>query len=550
MKRVKSIKGTAIFISILMLFSVTACSNKNADENQQQSQQQNQEEQQVNTTDAKQPEEDAQVADLGTFTIINMGNEPEFDMDEYYYPLLDELTSKWGFKVRIQYIAWGEETTTLQTRIAGGGYHAVSIGPWSNYLNNAQNGYFKDLTPFLSEVPALADAFGGEDELLKLSIDGRGLCYIPQKALAGGGNGVYYRKDLLKDFGVGEITDIASLTNYLEAASESYNRPMVYFPDVTDYILTMFTDLVSDAGGGLGHSVVASTRNDPYTAINVYETEAFKQTVEVAVDWYEKGLISPDVMNSSALPDVGQELIAGTLPVHVGNHYASGKTNFIPQAMTSLNQNADSNVNNIEWGFMFYETGEYAPTDANLANTTGWALNANIKDEEAAALMKFIEAAHTDIEFYDIYQYGQQGINYENFSEDEYGRYVSYGDLASEVRMYRKLATGLTNEYLMRKEEFKYDELAVFFNEIDIDRQSKVVANPLNGFVFEKEAVENEIMAVTSVQADYASLRAGLLGGKSIDDAIAELNTKLYDAGLQRIIDEVNRQLEEFKSAI
>lgn len=494
--------------------------------------------------------EAAGVNDLGTLTVINMGSEPTFDMDADYYPILDSLTEQWGFKMRINYVSWGEEKTTLQTKVAGGDYDAVSIGPWSNYTNLAQAGYFKDLTPFLDEVPALCEAYGGKEELLKLSIDGRGLCYIPQRASALNANGFWYRKDLCDDMNVEPVTDLDSMNDYLYAAKDYFGRPMIYSPDVLYYLGSMLYD---STGIVTGAEAITTLQDDPYTPVLVYDLPEYKQAMELAAQWFQDGIISPDVMNSNALPDVGNELMAGTLPCHFANHLASGKTNFIPQAMSQLNvvdgveDDAGANPNGIEFGFMPYLTDTAKIYEANNGNTTGFAINAKCSDEETIALLKFIEACHTDTEFFDQYQYGKQGLNYESFSEENGNRYIDYGNVDAGNRMYRKLATGLTDEVLMRNERMKYSELETFFAEEEGKLAEILEPNPLNGFVFDTTKVENQVMAVNQALSSLASYKAGILGDKTVDEAIEEMKTVAYDNGLQDIIDELNVQLQAYR---
>lgn len=490
----------------------------------------------------------AEVPDLGELTIINMGSEPSFDLDADYYPILDELTAKWGFKARIFYVTWGEEGTTLQTRIAGGDYDAVTIGPWSNYTNLAQSGYFKDLSSFLDDVPDLCEAYGGKDELLKLTIEGRGLCYIPQRAGSANSNGFWYRKDLCDDMGVEPVTDFESMNAYLYAAKEYFGRPMLYTPSVVGYFSGMTMD-----SSGISVAGLTTLQSDPYTVVVTCETEGYKKALEQAVTWYEDGITSPDVMNSNAIPDIGNEMMAGTMPCNFANHLGSGMLNYIPQAMTQLNtidgveDTEGKNPNGIEFDFIPYMTDTGVIYEANNGNTTGFAINAKCTDEETAALMKFIEACHTDVDFFDAYQYGKQGVSYNSFSEEDGHRYVNYDGIDANNRMYRKLATGLTDEILARSEKLVYPELQELFDEKTAELQDRVVKNPLNGFVFDPTNVSNQVMAVNQAISSVASYDAGIIGDLTVDEAIEDLRTRMYEAGLQDVIDELQSQLDEYK---
>ena len=69
---------------------------------------------------------------------------------------------------------------------------------------------------------------------------------------------------------------------------------------------------------------------------------------------------------------------------------------------------------------------------------------------------------------------------------------------------------------------------------------------PIYGFTFDSQPVDTEIAAVTNIKEAYAlSLFTGAV---DVDTALPELLSKLEGAGMQKIVDEANRQLQEFLS--
>jgi putative aldouronate transport system substrate-binding protein len=538
MKKVKKI-GKLVLTSTLMLSALSACSGGNNAVEPSQSP----------TGTANNEGVVEQVKDLGIVKVVNMGAKPTLDMDKEYYPILDELTKPFGIKIRVDYVAWGEEKTTLQTRIAAGDIDMMAIGPWSNYSTLSRSNAFYDLNKVIDQAPKLIEKFGGKDELKKLEIDGK-LNYIPQFSGKSNinANGVLYRADLGEKWGLAPITDLASLEAYLYRGKEELNRPMFQGnSDVASWLKGLFYTNPTDLNIGL--DFVASDSKDPYKAVNIYEAPEYLDALKLAKKWYDEGITDPDILNNAV--DVGVMMQDDVLPISLVNHFQSYKMNFMPQAMNKLNGGeADANAANpkgVKFDFFPYLTADAKLVAPNMGNTTGVALGVNISDEKAAALIKFIEAVHTDKEFFDKFQYGKEGVSYASFPSDTT---VDFGTISGEERMYRKVSVGFTNNDMIRTEKIRYSDLEEKISSIQAKLDSLAVDNPINGFIFDPSKVENQIMAVNEVLTSLSATRAGITGKKSAEEALEEMNNKIKAAGAQAIIDELNVQLAAFKAQV
>lgn len=68
------------------------------------------------------------------------------------------------------------------------------------------------------------------------------------------------------------------------------------------------------------------------------------------------------------------------------------------------------------------------------------------------------------------------------------------------------------------------------------------------GFVFDQEPVANEIAACASVYDEFAKpLMQGAF--ENVESTVAEFNQKLEANGIQKIIDEAQKQLNEWRAA-
>ena len=85
---------------------------------------------------------------------------------------------------------------------------------------------------------------------------------------------------------------------------------------------------------------------------------------------------------------------------------------------------------------------------------------------------------------------------------------------------------------------------------MDAEREMNNTAMKSNaiGFMYDFSDLTNEITALNNVKNEY--MPALTSGVADPETALAEFNQKLYDAGLQKVIDEKNRQFLEVDSKV
>ena len=66
---------------------------------------------------------------------------------------------------------------------------------------------------------------------------------------------------------------------------------------------------------------------------------------------------------------------------------------------------------------------------------------------------------------------------------------------------------------------------------------------PTTGFTFDTDPVETEVAACKSIVEEYST---ALYMGSAKDGMLDEMLERLDGAGMQKIVDEANRQLDEF----
>ncbi len=489
-------------------------------------------------------EEAEEVPDLGQLTAITIGTAPAIDLEEEFYPALDAITQeRWGFTIRFDFVSWGETSSTYQTKVTTGDYDLYTVGPWGNYTTFASQNAFYDLSTIIDQVPDLVEKYGGQEQFDQIKINDK-LCYIPQYQGKEGvsPNGITYRTDVLEDWGISAITDMDSLDTYLKTATEKDGKAQIYNKEVAAFVYQILADYIPTNLIGISEYPVCTTSEDPYTAIFSYETPEYLEAITTVADWYESGVIDSDIQNTTQ--QASDLMISGVTSCEATNHLQNSRSAIVQATMSGINGESDtdgSNPEGVDIDFWAYPQNYYV---SNMGNDTGLAINSKCSEEVAVALLKFIEAVHTEKDLFDLFQYGIEGVTYDSFPTDDT---VSFGNIETDNQIYRKMGLGFSDTALARSAEAKYSEVDDKIGAIVDDCVSEAQYNPLNGFIFDKSNVENEILAVTDAMAQTSGVRCGIIpSGMTVEEAVDDMCEQLKAAGIETIIEELQTQIDEY----
>jgi putative aldouronate transport system substrate-binding protein len=156
----------------------------------------------------------------------------------------------------------------------------------------------------------------------------------------------------------------------------------------------------------------------------------------------------------------------------------------------------------------------------------------NSKHAEAA--MKFLNLWFSNEELGTLIAYGIEGTHYQ-LNENGMGTYLEGQDSSSCTY---HLGNGISNTNRIRweTENPEYSELLIKSN-------NEAIKSAALGFAFDTSAVENEITQLDNVCSKY---QIGLECGALDPSSIADFNAELKSAGLDTVIAEKQRQLNEF----
>ncbi|HZG85571.1 ABC transporter substrate-binding protein [Paenibacillus sp.] len=329
-------------------------------------------------------------------------------------------------------------------------------------------------------------------------------------------NGISMRKDLVEKYGI-DVNQIRTLDD-VEAvlktikANEPNMTPLIP-GNVGASILDRYRTYDS-----LGDSIgVLPNFDNGLKVVNLYETEEYAQLVKKVRSWYTSDLILKDAAtNKTTVSDLMKANRAFA-------YLANMKPGFVEQ----------ESKNN---GTQMVTATLVQPVSTTL-NVTGamWGIPINSKTPDNA--MEFLNLMYSDPEIVNLLIWGIEGQHY--VVKDNVIDYPE-GVNAQTSGYNLNLGWMFGNQFLSHVFTGNNPDI---WKEMDEFNKSALKSKAL-GFTFDASAVKAEYAAVTNVITEY---RLPLeTGSVDPDKVLPEFIAKLKSAGIDKIIAEKQKQLDEW----
>lgn len=285
---------------------------------------------------------------------------------------------------------------------------------------------------------------------------------------------------------------------------------------------TSVGDIVSNLilADGLGNQYGVLPNGSGTKLENLFESADWVNTAKKVREWYQKGYISKDVSTSqddgSTLLNNGK--VFATAVSSVG--FSGGLEQPIKTKSIALHQ----------------PVRKTADTQTFL-----WAVATSSERPDKA--VQFLNLLNSSAELTTLLEFGIEGEHYEINSEgivdtSKNGNYnlnnwLMFGD-------YNKMPL---SEVLVGPTGLKADEFKAGLKKWN----DNTLLSTGYGFSFDPTSVKTEIAALDAVAAQYSKVIGN--GGVDVDSINKKFNDDLYAAGLQKVIDEKQRQFDEWLAA-
>lgn len=439
-------------------------------------------------------------SDVVTLKWYTIGAEPK-DLQLVEDEANKYLEEKIGVNIDMNFIDYGDYSQKLGVIInSGEAYDLAFTCSWAgDYLGNARKGAFLDLTPYLDNIgsemkEAIDDRFWSGAE-----VDG-GIYAVPnQKEICTAPMWVFTKEYVDKyNIPYTELHSLEDLEPWLKLIKENE-------PDVTPLYITKgfsapqyFEQLVDPVG--------IEYEDDSLVVKNMFETDKMKSTLETLRKYYQAGYINADSATAQDDKSVKRFVTKGD-----GQPYAEVLWSKDLKYDVVASQITDSYITN--------------------ASTTGSmiAVSKNSKNPDKAA--EFLNLLNTDEYIRNLLNYGIEGTHYESVNDKQ----IKLTDKASDYSVgYYTLGNLFITKVLDNEPETKWDEFQEFN---DAAKESAVL-----GFKFDTSKVTNEIAAINNVLEEFKSTIYS--GSVDVDEYLDKLNKKLKDQGIDRVIEEMQTQLD------
>ncbi len=275
----------------------------------------------------------------------------------------------------------------------------------------------------------------------------------------------------------------------------------------------------STASFFLGQFADSLTSSDPAVVlidgnstqvVDRYKTDAYREFLKYMRKWYLDGYIYPD----SAI----------TTATSVGL-YQAGLVLSIPQTGTPYMLTAETIGSPIA-------AMRLSPIREGREGNTGIFWTIPVTSQEPEAAMKFLNMMFSDERVVNLLSWGIQGKDY-TLDENKVPSPMENRSYVNPLGMY--------GDQRLRYEAFGEDQKAA---QAAFSAKAERILPQYASFSFDTSQLVQELLEIERVESQYVKLLEA--GCVDLDTAYPEFIQKLYDVGLQRVIDEKQRQLDAF----
>ena len=422
-----------------------------------------------------------------------------------------------------------------------------------NYFENASKGAYYDLTDMIDKYAPESYSRIPESLWDGIKVDGRIYAIINyQMHGAASCNGIGFRKDLVEEFNF----DYASLKdkNGVEAfrAIEPFLQQVVEkHPEMVPFEYENKADLFAASPLYFGMESVGDLTSPGWVGIhdgdspkvfNQYASEEYKDYVYMMRDWFEKGYVKKDAATMKEVtPDREAGLVASCRQTGWPDTVDLPRDLYMPNTDTGVSKKPMVTVS-------FTET----MIPASKASDAAVAIGANSDNPEKA--LQLIELLNTDDELYRLITLGEEGIDWKYAEADDPENNIKKGDYVLDTNKYtfnwcewmigQSYSPDFSRSLYNNNES---GELTKKAQQMVYDADKTALASPVAGFTFNTEPVKTEYAQCSAIISEMVPA----LGSGSVDpdQALPEFLNRLEKAGVNKIIEEKQKQIDEWKAA-
>jgi len=451
------------------------------------------------------------------------------DFDEVYGEINKILEEKLNCSISVDFLSWGEHTTKYSMLFSSQEPFDLifTASSWGHYEQTVALGGFYALTEdFIKTYAPDIWAVVPEMAWSQAKIDGTAYM-VPNYQNEFGQDVIAVRGDLMQKYGIEKITSWDELKNFYMTIAQ--NETGIYASQGGPWY-QYFQGLGYSTTGGTPKSgeLILFHTQDPNDLEFTYilDWDGFADYCKQVKEMADAGCWSADVLSNTEERQTG--LLTGKSASMIWN---------LGSCRTYAKQ---ANSENADWNVTLCDPVSSLPKRVQSYINNGMAININSKYPERA--MMVLNEFYTNPDIQDLSMLGIEGKHWEAVGEDQY-KVIDESNFGVD----NNCNWGWKNVSIYRTEYIEErTALDDTFDAMNESWNNNIKPEHVyDGFNFNTNNVATQVAAVEAALGNYYDpLVNGLVS--DVDASIAQMKSALESAGIQDILDELEKQASEY----
>lgn len=441
----------------------------------------------------------------GTVTLkwVTIGNGMPDNYDSWIEKVNAYTSEKIGVNIEMEVVPWGSWDDRRNIIISTNEPYDIIFGTGKNYVPDIALGAYCDITDLIKDNMTGLNEMMPEKYWTAVTVDDRiyGVPTYKDNAIS---NYAIWDKELVEeyDLDLASLVTVESLTETFEMLKADKNDYPVYVKN--DGVYYIF-DVYDQIGGGTQILGVRYDDKDVRVCFTLEEPDIYS-ALETFHEWYEKGIINPDAATLTEARVYNMWRVAQ-------GWESAAVTAWGPQ------MGKDVVVEKIGDTILSSET---VRGSLNMIST-------NSKYPEKC--LQFLDMVNTDTKLRDMFFYGEEGVDFEYTDDGKVHKLNQDWELAGYTQ-----GTFFTVTQVDTDEYNQWEEIKVL--------NDQAVDSAVFGFTFDTTQIADKLSNCNEIWLRYRS--EVMTGVQDPAVCIPKMKEELMAAGWQDVIDEAQKQVDEF----
>lgn len=457
------------------------------------------------------------------------GGEKKPEVDNVWNAVSEKYKDQLNAKFEINFIPFNDYTDKLLVMTASGDKYDMNFdGNWLSYAKMINKGAYLPLNEVLPKyAPTLYADLDSKGVLGAATVGGKIMCVPWSMKMNQQHQFLTWRTDLLEKAGLSYAKDsvktIEDLDKFLHDVKKAIPDIATFGWDISNSGPALSILMNRDGYYSIDFHSVCFDINDPAAKIIPTEqTKSYKEAAQYVKKWFDDGIIPLDLM-------VTKE--------QVSTAYRNGKY----AAVITTHEWAFNNTPFADASWKQETSHLYPdnkiPNRSALANVM--ALNLNAANPERAIM--FLELMNVEKDLYDLVMYGIKDKTYILDGE----KAVIPAGMNPQTTNYLEWQ----GQWALWKPQFMRPTdlypAGFWTKEAEFASTPACIPNVLDGLFMDSTTIQNEIAKRDQIESEQGKLlQYGAV--KDLDKSLEEYIQKQKDAGLDKVLEEVQKQVDAF----